>query len=98
MLPMLCLRLRKMAPILGCAMLLGLAASAVADPKPLSKEEQAKVDKAIERGVRFLKRVQGPTGLFPREFRGKVPDHFPFVMGQTLLPALALMECGVASD
>jgi hypothetical protein len=48
-------RLRNRVVFLACAILLGFAASASADPKPLSKEEQAKVDKAIDRAVAYLK-------------------------------------------
>src|SRR6185437_12965349 len=98
MLQIRCFGLRKLVDLLAGVMLLGFAASVSADPKPLTKEEQAKVDKAIERGIRFLKRAQRPSGAFPREVTGISSKHFPFVVGQTVLPALALLECGVAPD
>jgi hypothetical protein len=83
--------------VIGSILLLGIAARAGADPKPLTKEEQAKVDKAIEKGVAFLKRTQRPSGFFPRELPAEVPDSFSYAIGYTMLPALALLECGVPS-
>jgi hypothetical protein len=84
--------LHKVVPFLCCAALLGLTTSASADPKPLSKEEQAKVDKAIDKGVAYLKRIQREKGNWPLFVRSG------FALGQTLLPAYALLESGVPAD
>lgn len=95
MLPMLCPLLRKMAPVLGCAIVLGLAASVHADPKPLSKEEQAKVDQAIEKGVAYLKRTQTGEGDWPKP---RVYWSDRYLVGQCLLPAYALLEAEVPAN
>lgn len=96
MVPIPCLRPREMAPVLGCAILLGFTASIRADPKPLSKEEQAKVDKAVDRGVDFLKRTQTEEGNWPRYYMGATKR---WQVGECALPAYALLEAGVpASD
>jgi hypothetical protein len=78
--------------------LLSIAAPGFADPKPLNKEEQAKVDKAIERGILYLKHLQRSSGAIPNESRPNLPDHPSLVVGYTILPALALLECGVTQD
>lgn len=78
--------LSKPISLLGGVVLLGLAATANADPKPLTKEELAKVDKAIDKGVAFLKGTQQDKGnwlLFNKR------------LGQTILAAYALLEAGV---
>ena len=57
----------------------------------LPPEEQAKVDKAIDKGVKYLKRQQRDSGSWAP---GRV-----HVVGLAALPALTLLECGVpASD
>ncbi len=89
-----CLCLRKKVYLLSCAMLLGLAATASADPKPLTKEEQAKVDAAIDKGVAFLKKVQTKEG----DFGWKMFDDGRFQVGQCALPAYALLESGVPPE
>ncbi|HEY7315389.1 MAG TPA: hypothetical protein VH643_39025 [Gemmataceae bacterium] len=89
---MLALLLRKIVPLFTYLALLTLGASAYGDPKPLTKEEQAKVDKAIDKGVAFLKRVQHDKGDWPLYMRSR------YVLGQTLLPAYALLESGVPAD
>src|SRR5690348_2393702 len=61
--------LRNGTGFLACAVLLGFATAVSADPKPLSKEEQAKVDKAIERAVAYLKRTQTDEGDWPRRWK-----------------------------
>jgi hypothetical protein len=84
--------LGKGISLLCCPIVLGLAASVRADPKPLTKEEQAKVDKAIDKGVAYLKRTQTKEGDWPRQWpKG-------YLMGQCALPAYALLEAGVAPD
>jgi hypothetical protein len=76
-----------------CGLLLLLSVSpAVADPKPLSKEEQAKVDAAIDKGVAFLKKAQTKNGDWPRRYQGT------YLAGQCALPAYALLESGVPTD
>jgi hypothetical protein len=75
--------------VLSCALLLGLTATVWADPKPLSKEEQAKVDKAIEKAVAYLKKAQTEAGDWPSRW----PKSYP--VGHCALPAYALLEAGV---
>jgi hypothetical protein len=59
-------------------------------PAPLARlapEEQARVDKAIDKGVKFLKSMQRASGSWsPRGAHG---------LGLAALPALTLLECGV---
>jgi len=69
-----------------------VAIQPVVEKKPtpargLSKEEQMKVDAAIDRGVRFLKANQLPTGTWRR-------DGF-HAIGYAALPGLTLLECQV---
>lgn len=85
--------LRTCIGFLCCAIVLACAPSANAEPKPLSKEEQAKVDAAIDKGVEFLKRSQTKAGDF---LYRAYPDAFQ--VGQCALPAYALLEAGVPSD
>jgi hypothetical protein len=89
---MLCACPPKVAPLLCCAVLLGLVVPASADPKPLSKEEQAKVDKAIDKGVAFLKRSQRKAGDWPASMSGN------YRLGQNLLTAYALLESSVPAN
>jgi hypothetical protein len=52
----------------------------------LPPEEQEQVNKAIDRGVQWLEKCQGPDGAWgPR-------------VGLAALPALTLLECGVPAD
>jgi hypothetical protein len=88
----LCPRMRKIVPLLSCLALLGFAASVYGDPKPLTKEEQAKVDEAIDKGVAFLKKEQKKDGSWPRYW----PSLYP--IAQIALPAYALLESGVPAD
>src|SRR5262245_50155038 len=69
--------------LLGVVMLLGWAAPARADRKPLPPAEQEKVNAAIDKGVQFL-----------RGFR--VPERHK--VGYTALVGLTLLECGVPAD
>src|SRR5690348_9254256 len=83
---------RKLAWLLACAMMLTLAARAGADYKPLTKEEQAKVDKAIEKGVEFLKNSQTEAGDWKeRMYKDS------YLAGQCALSAYALLEAGVTA-
>jgi hypothetical protein len=83
---------QKVPALLSCAALLGFAATVHADPKPLTKEEQAKVDQAIDKGVDYLKRKQTREGDWPRQWPSG------YLVGQCALPAYALLEAGVAPD
>lgn len=58
---------------------------------PLNKEEQARVDKAIDAGAAFLKSTQGPQGSW---FSPKQRH----LVGYTALPGLTLLECGVPAN
>jgi hypothetical protein len=78
--------LRRLALALG--LVLAVAAMAQAEPQPLSKEEQAKVDQAIDKAVDFLKKMQKMNGSWEPSFR----EH---PIGSTALPALALLEAGM---
>jgi hypothetical protein len=91
---MLFIVLRKGVVLLSCVILLGFAATASADPKPLSKAEQAKVDKAIEKGVEFLRSAQTKQG----DWQWRMYKNGQFPVGQCALPAYALLESGVAVD
>jgi hypothetical protein len=83
----------RASAIFFCGMLLlTCAAPAVADPKPLTKEEQGKVDEAIDKGVAFLKKVQTKEGDWPRHWPGR------YVVAQCALPAYALLESGVPAN
>jgi hypothetical protein len=53
----------------------------------LTKEEQAKVDDAIQRGMEYLEKHQNRDGTW-----GDKPSH---PLGYTALPALTLLECGM---
>jgi hypothetical protein len=80
--------------VLSGALLLGFAASVQADPKPLSKEEQAKVDKAVEKAIAYLKKTQTAKGYWPgQQFWEK---NYP--VGHSALPAYALLEAGVPGN
>jgi hypothetical protein len=58
-------------------------------PRPLlPKEEQARVDKAIDQGIEYLRKGQKPDGGW-----GNGP-----VVGYSALPGLTLLECGVPAD
>lgn len=83
----------RLPPVLLCGViLLACGHPAKADPKPLSKEEQAKVDQAVDKGVAYLKRSQAKEGDWPPFWHGT------YAVGQCALPAYALLESGVAAD
>jgi hypothetical protein len=85
--------LRWSAALLCGAIVLAWTAPVVAEIKPLTKEEQAKIDKAIDKGVAFLKKAQTKQG----DFVGKMHDD-AFLVGQCAIPAYALLESGVPAD
>jgi len=62
-----------------------LAASVWADRPPLPADEEAAVKRAIENGVKNLKKAQLSNGTWS-------PDGGAHAVGYTALPALALME------
>lgn len=84
--------LRKSVGLLCCALVFSWAAPVAADPKPLSKDDQAKVDKAIDRAVNYLKLEQRKKGDWPQYWQDN------YVVGQCALPAYALLEAGVPLD
>ncbi len=81
--------MRRLALALG--LVLAVGSGAHAEPKPLSKEEQAKIDNAIDKAVSFLKHVQTKKGYWP-------PYHEGMVIGESALSALAVLEAGVPVD
>ncbi|HEY7308359.1 MAG TPA: hypothetical protein VH643_03250 [Gemmataceae bacterium] len=86
--------LRAGTVFLGGLLMLACATPAIADPKPLTKEEQAKVDQAIDKGVAFLKKAQTKDG----DFGWKMYNDGRYLVGQCALPAYALLESGVSAD
>jgi hypothetical protein len=75
---------------LAVGLVLAVAAGTQAKPLPLSKEEQAKVDEAIDKGITFLKKMQSKNGSWT--------PYRQHPIGSTALPALALLEAGVPAD
>jgi hypothetical protein len=88
------LRPRIRVGSLAGILLLGCAAPAGADPVPLTKEEQAKIDQAIDKGVEFLKGAQSERG----DFKWRMYRDGRFLAAQCALPAYALLESGVPAD
>jgi hypothetical protein len=74
--------------------MLAFAARGGADFKPLTKEEQTKIDKAIAKGVEFLRGAQTDHG----DWKWKMFNDGRFLVGQCALPAYALLEAGVPGD
>jgi hypothetical protein len=79
--------LRRLALALGLVLAVGAVTQAA--PLPLSKEEQAKVDEAIARGVRYLK-----SNLHTQRSGYSAMAS----AGWSLLHAWALLECGVPAN
>jgi len=78
------------AGVRACALvvlLLGLQTSVQSDPQKLPLDLQEHVNTAIQRGVEFLGKTQLPTGSWNKD------SH---TVGYAALPALTLLECGVA--
>jgi hypothetical protein len=86
---------RAVLPAAGLLLMAGLwpaCPPAAAQRAPLKADEQAAVDRAIERGVTALKDLQGPLGTW-------APANGTHPLGYAALPGLTLLECGVpASD
>ncbi len=93
MLSMRVIGLRACAGLLCGAMGLAWAAPVAADPNPLTREEQAKVDQAIDKGVAFLKKRQAEDGSWQWVRYGSTHP-----VGTCALPAYALLESGVPVD
>jgi hypothetical protein len=74
---------------LGIVLLLALTVPAWAQRSPLPEEEQKAVNKAIDRGVEYLKQTQQKKGTW-----AKPTEHHK--VGYAVLPALTLLECGVS--
>src|SRR4051812_47203207 len=81
---------RVSACLLGAA-LLAAGPSARAEPKVLPGRDQVKVNRAINRGVKFLKRAQGNEGTWSVGDEGHRT-------GYAALPGLTLLECGVPAN
>jgi hypothetical protein len=60
-----------------------------AEPPPLPAGEQARVNDAIDRGMRYLQKTQGQFGTWAK-------DDEKHKIGYTALPALTLLECGAS--
>jgi hypothetical protein len=79
----------------GGALLLSLALIALTAVGPargeLNKDEQAKVNQAIDKGVEYLKQQQLPVGTWPAP-----DDKHP--IGYAALPGLTLLESGVPAN
>ena len=83
-------RKRLFLPFAVTFAVLLLASAPARAAKPLTAEEQAGVNRAVDRAVAFLKRTQSRNGAWPPHGgAGENP------VGETLLPALALLESGV---
>lgn len=78
-------------------LILGLSASLIctelvqAGAMPLNREEQARVNRAIDGGVAYLKRSQSKQGGWSGEWE-------IHTAGYAALPALSLLECGVSAE
>jgi len=77
--------------LIVCAVLASVAATAAAGPAPLSKDEQARIDQAIDRAVAFLTGAQTEKGYW----KWKMYRDGRFEAAQAALPAYALLESGV---
>lgn len=79
---------------LSCAVVLTCATSVCAEVKPLSEDEKEKINKAIDRGVDFLKGSQTDKGSWKW---GMYRDG-RFQVAQCAMPAYALLEAGVPAN
>lgn len=86
------LRLIALAPLVGTMLLLGLVRTpARAERTPLPPRLQEKVNDAVDLGVSFLKDAQLGDGCW-------VKDNEGYRVANAALPALTLLECGVAKS
>ncbi|HZY87266.1 MAG TPA: hypothetical protein VFE78_20695, partial [Gemmataceae bacterium] len=74
---------------LSVLLLLAAGRPAAPAPLPLPPEEQEQVNRAIERGVAFLKATQGRRGTW-------AASGASHQVGYAALPGLTLLECGVS--
>src|SRR5262245_17720261 len=81
----------------GLALLLAFPAPAQPPARPGKADEELveKVRKAIDNGVRFLKKQQSPQGTWEGVVLNVLAD---MDGGQTALATLALLNCGVKPD
>jgi hypothetical protein len=75
----------------GLALLLGLTRTASAQVRVVDKELQDRINKAIEKGVKYIKSVQRDDGTWPYAANNHTP-------GSTALAGWALLESGVKAD
>jgi hypothetical protein len=75
-------------------LLLVVVSAAGAEPKPLTKEEQARIDDAINRAVTFLKGAQTDRG----GWNWRMYRDGRFQAAQSAMPGYALLESGVPTD
>jgi hypothetical protein len=80
-----------LALVLFICAVLNCAAAAGAEIKPLSEDEQDKINKAVDRGAAFLKGAQSEKGSWKW---GMYRDG-RFQVAQCAMPAYALLEAGV---
>jgi hypothetical protein len=73
----------------GVLLLLAAGRPAAPAPLPLPPEEQEQVNRAIDRGVAFLKATQGRRGTW-------AAPGASHQVGYAALPGLTLLECGVS--
>jgi hypothetical protein len=87
----------RLGLIVFAAVLLARGQSVQAQRLPLPPDEQEAVNRAIDRGVDYLKNMQLKNGTWAAP-RGPQPGG-PHPVGYAVLPGLTLLECGVpASD
>lgn len=85
---------RSLAALLCCALVFGAAGVDAAEIKPLTEEEQDKINNAIDRAVEFLKGAQTDKG----GWQWRMYRDGRFLAAQSALPAYALLEAGVPAD
>ena len=73
-------------PVLAALGLIVFASAVVARP------EQARVDKAVEKGVAWVKGQQKPDGTFKDKWA------HAYAMGETALSLLTLLKCGTKPE
>src|SRR5579884_2897286 len=78
--------------LLSLALLASLGRPTPAQRRPLPPEEQEGVNKAIDRGVQYLKKTQQKNGTWAAPDVGHPVGHS---VGYAALSALTLLECGV---
>jgi hypothetical protein len=82
---------RAARAVLLSLLALGLAVPLYGNPPPLTKEEQARINDAIDKGVKYLRHAQLGRGSW-------APNLDKHVIGYAALPGLTLLECGVPAN